>query len=265
MSRSKIAVERLVWSCILLACAVWLYRLLVSGDSLAYVHPKMHGFMIGAAVGFLMLAVTGFAGALRPGHSSRRRVPWAGYSLFLVPLLLSMAAGPQVLGANAATMRLIRTDATPFGAGSTFEERVESAIEAFIAPGGPDRELFVDDSLYTEIARDMLANPSRYEDMNLAFIGFVHRTPGLEGDRVFITRMLVTCCAADAEPVGILATWTGADDVPGGTWMRVSGRMTTTRYRNPYTGKESDTAMMRVETIVPDARPASEYLYPDQL
>ena len=52
----------------------------------------------------------------------------------------------------------------------------------------------------------MAASPDRYEGRRLSLVGFVHRVPVLSSDRVFIIRILITYCVADAKPFGVLAS-----------------------------------------------------------
>ncbi len=260
MRKTIIAYGTAAWAAILLAWALWMLRLLASGEVLLYLHPRMKIFVWFAVLGFLVLSATTAWSALR---GRGRRAPRAGYAVFLVPLVLAIAGGPRALGADAADTRLMRISSpaaplTPSGpsAGRT--------LESILASTAPGSVLFFEDDFHSAMAADMAATPDRYEGRRLSLVGFAHRVPGLPADQVFLTRLLITCCAADAEPVGVLASWPSAAELKGGEWMRVTGVAKRTAYRNPYTGKDSSISMILVDEVVPGEKPASPYLYPGQ-
>ncbi len=260
MKRMRISPGAAAWAAILLAWSLWMLRLLVSREVLLYVHPRMRIFVGFAVLGFLVLSAVTARSAL---GGTGGRAPRAGYAMFLVPLTLAVAGGPRALGAGAAENRLLRT-AAPGTAQSAGPGRAERTLDSILAAAAPGSVLSFEDDFHSAMAADMAAAPERYEGRRLSLVGFAHRVPGLPADRVFVTRLLITCCAADAEPVGVLASWPGAEGLRGGEWMRVTGTAKRTAYRNPYTGKDSFVAMVEVDEVVPGEQPASAYLYPGQ-
>lgn len=54
--------------------------------------------------------------------------------------------------------------------------------------------------------------------------GMVVRPKGQATDRIYLCRFVVSCCAADAMPVGIIVTGEGVSRLEDGSWAEVRGR-----------------------------------------
>jgi putative membrane protein len=253
------SVNALVWSILLIGWGVWTLRLLVTGEVLLFVHPRMTKYISPAAFLFLILGLVQAFQAFRPkSHSGRRFLRW-GYAFFLAPLVLTAVAGPQGLKETAADTRILRE-----GSSAWQPLKTPRGISEILASVPADKVLFLDDSIYAAFAEDMLSDPKKYDGRLVSFLGFVHRTPGLEADRVFITRMMITCCVADSEPIGILASWKGVEELKNTEWVQITGKIERVLHKNPYTGKEGPAPLVRAGKVEIGKRPESLYVYPGQ-
>ncbi|MEN9225030.1 MAG: TIGR03943 family protein [Thermostichus sp. HHBFW_bins_43] len=70
---------------------------------------------------------------------------------------------------------------------------------------------------------DVYPDPYNYEDQPVRVQGFV--IPEERPDHFVIARFLVSCCAADAYPVGLPVHWADADNLAADSWLRLEGRM----------------------------------------
>ncbi|NWF78795.1 MAG: TIGR03943 family protein [Chloroflexi bacterium] len=87
-------------------------------------------------------------------------------------------------------------------------------------------------------------------------VGFVFHEPGLGPDAFYVTRFVITCCAADGAAVGLPVLWADGGTLAPDSWVRVHGRIeTSTLAGRPQLA----IVATRVEPI---ARPAYPYLYP---
>jgi uncharacterized repeat protein (TIGR03943 family) len=85
--------------------------------------------------------------------------------------------------------------------------------------------------------------------------GMVHFAEGLPRGTFVLFRFVITCCTADAQPVGVLVKTPKAADLKPDTWVRVEGVIEKMRVE----GDEVPTiATDRIEVIPTPARP---YLY----
>ncbi len=70
--------------------------------------------------------------------------------------------------------------------------------------------------------------PDRYQGNKVKVQGFVIHPPDLGKEYLFLARFVLTCCAADAYPVGLpVKLKETRDQYPPDTWLEVEGEMTT--------------------------------------
>jgi putative membrane protein len=70
---------------------------------------------------------------------------------------------------------------------------------------------------------DVYPDPYNYEDQPVQVQGFV--IPDERPDHFVIARFLVSCCAADAYPVGLPVRWPEAEELTADSWLRLDGQM----------------------------------------
>ena len=59
--------------------------------------------------------------------------------------------------------------------------------------------------------------------------GFVYKQKGLDKDEFILSRILVSCCAADAQLVGVLCDYSRRKEFTEGTWVNIEGNIRRTR------------------------------------
>ncbi|WP_343216272.1 hypothetical protein [Clostridium frigoris] len=69
-------------------------------------------------------------------------------------------------------------------------------------------------------------------------------------------RLMMTCCAADLAPVGLLANYDKAKDLKQDTWIKVTGKIKDLNYNG------EKTPIIIVESIKNTEKPKIEYVYP---
>ncbi|MFS8970404.1 TIGR03943 family putative permease subunit [Synechococcus sp. 'PEA 65AY6A-5F PE A'] len=70
---------------------------------------------------------------------------------------------------------------------------------------------------------DVYPDPYTYEGQPVQVQGFV--VPDEQPDHFVIARFLVSCCAADAYPVGLPVRWPRSEELAPDSWLRLEGRM----------------------------------------
>ncbi|MFD0714529.1 TIGR03943 family putative permease subunit [Paenibacillus sp. GCM10027626] len=87
--------------------------------------------------------------------------------------------------------------------------------------------------------------------------GFVYREDDMSAEQFVVSRLAMQCCAADTEPYGMLVKYKEGKNLTNDTWVRVTGKLGTTIYRDR---EIMELAVDKVEKI---ASPESPYVYPD--
>jgi putative membrane protein len=87
-------------------------------------------------------------------------------------------------------------------------------------------------------------------------IGFVYRDDQLSEDQFYVSRFIISCCAADASSIGMIATWPDAKNLKNDSWVLVKGTMSS------LTLKDQVLPMVVVESVQDVPVPEQPYLYP---
>jgi putative membrane protein len=96
------------------------------------------------------------------------------------------------------------------------------------------------------------ADISAYDGRTVDLVGFLYPNT----DRQFyVMRFVVTCCTADATPVGIPVQYTWSPQFKSGDWVEVKGKLSVT-----HTGSESSVLVIPT-SVTAVAQPAIPYIY----
>lgn len=184
---------------------------------LRYVKAEMQPLLVLAGVVLVGLGARGVIGvvrelwALRSGSGaqpagSHDAHPVAPSSwLIALPLIVLTVVAPPSLGSYAAARSDTRI--------------AEPTVELPTLPAAQDGAV---DLTLTDYYTRVLYAPESLADVRIRLSGFV--TP--QGDRWFVTRMSLSCCAADGRPVKVLTAGQPATDVPPpDAWVEVVGRL----------------------------------------
>jgi uncharacterized repeat protein (TIGR03943 family) len=225
-------------------------RICFTGDYRNYVKPGLLPLLAIAAAALLAIgAVTlrhEFAPprAARHAHSTDRTVdatahdhahaPAIGW-LLLVPVLTLALLAPAALGADAANR-----------AGTALTEPVDGLPP--LPDGDPVQLSLRDYASRAVFDADSLGN------RQVQLVGFVTIT---DDGRPQLTRLALACCAADARPIKVGMTGEVPPELTADTWLRVTGRYTSTHDRDAVNG--ATIPYVEVQTAEIIARPSDPY------
>ncbi|MGI5241684.1 TIGR03943 family putative permease subunit [Dactylosporangium sp. CA-139066] len=210
-----------IQSVVLLLAGGALIRTAWTGTYVRYVKPGLQWYLI--AAGLVLLAVAAvslvrlFAGREDHDHHhehghGRFEPSW----LIVAPALALLLVAPPALGSYAAAR-----------GGTALGAAADSDFPPLPA-GDPVRV-----SLLEYASRSVFDKGRSLQGRTVTMSGFIV----VDGDRRYLTRMIITCCAADARPVKV-----GLDGaVPPGTaadsWLEVTGAYTARTDADPVDGE----------------------------
>jgi uncharacterized repeat protein (TIGR03943 family) len=247
------------------AIFVWGFLLLnywVTGKLYVLIHPRYFGLTVAAGIGLLLLGglkicellnSAGNKGLLKQSKSGVSNVEnqhltflptgWSS-ALLLISAILALTITPQVFASQTALQRglteslpVTRIQPQEFRTATKPEER--SLIEWI-------RTL----NVYPE--------PDAYNGQKVEVTGFVIYPPGLPEQYFWISRFILTCCAADAYPVGLpvkLPPDRSRSKYPQDDWFKVEGKMIT----DEVSGKRKLTILPSEISSIP--KPKNPYDY----
>lgn len=226
---------------------VWLGA---TGQLGLYIHPRYYVFTVVMAVIGGVLAVAAFALAPAPDEHDEEDLPARGRGWWTLGGLLLVAA---------SAVALLALPPSTLSAASAADRDVNSsdAVLAVDAPtlSGADYGAFTVKD-WAVVLRSP-ASAGSIEGQRATVTGFV--TPDeTDPDNVFyVTRFVVTCCAVDAQPVGVpvyLPGW--REDFPVETWVDVEGAFAT----NPSV-VSSEALVIVPSTTETTEQPAEPYVF----
>jgi uncharacterized repeat protein (TIGR03943 family) len=202
---------------VLLLVGATLLKLAVTGSYVRYVKAGLRWVLVAAAVALLAVAVLSLVQVVRrraaqqsaaeaeeaPDHGhehGRFDVAW----LLVLPMLALLVIAPPALGSYSAAR-----SGTALGAAGRVSDL------APLPDGDPVRV-----SLLDYASRAVFDRGASLAGRHVVLSGFV--LPGRHG-AWYLTRMVITCCAADAQPIKVGLTGAVPAGLKSGDWIEVTG------------------------------------------
>jgi uncharacterized repeat protein (TIGR03943 family) len=213
-------------SLLLLLLGGVLLKIAWAGTYVRYVKVGLHGYLLAAGAVLVIVAAGNLAHLLwtvgrRPeaehpddghGHAHRRFEPsW----LLIGPALALLLIAPPALGSYAAAR-----GGTALAAASNYPP---------LPDGDPVRISVLDYA-----SRAVYDHGHTLGTRRITLTGFILST---EDGKRYLTRMVITCCAADARPVKVGLTGDVPGDAAPDSWLQVTGTYTAKTGTDPVDGE----------------------------
>ncbi|QUF07075.1 TIGR03943 family protein [Actinosynnema pretiosum subsp. pretiosum] len=229
-----------------------LLKLALTGTYLRYVKASLQPWLVATGVVMVLLAVVAIVRDVRAQHARATsgepeahddhehgdhehggsRSPW----LLLLPVLAVFLISPPALGSDSVSRA---DDGQP---------QAQSSSGGF-APLADDAVVPL--TITEFVTRTAWDDSGSLDDRTVRLTGFVARVDG----QVFVARLAISCCAADARPIKVLLT--GADMGVWATdqWVEVTGRYVP----GTATKETAYVPTFTVREVVPIAAPRETY------
>lgn len=232
----------------LVGLGLFLYSRFFSGNLLYYINVRFVWLTLLAAVGLIAVGasyryVSGHTHTHDHTGHDHGQLTWFGLLLVMLPVILGLLVPPQPLGAAAMGSRDISTEALT-------STTAPGRNEILAKPKG-------DKNVYDWLVEfSMVNDPAAFTGKEARLIGFIYRDDRFKGDEFMVSRFVISCCAADAAPLGLLVKWPESGALAQDQWVEVKGQFDLGR----FDGEELPVLM--AESISPIETPAQPYLYP---
>lgn len=251
---------------VMLSLAYFLFSRITSGTLFFYINNRFAWLTFLAVIGFFVVAL-GYLYRARlvrdmlaagqddehhhdhahehdhgHGHTHEHNLSRVGLALVMLPVVLGLLVPASPLGATAMGNREVSVG------------RLSSAMaprDSRIASSNREKNLL--DWLMTF---DRSADPAAFDGQEAKLTGFVYRDSRHGDDTFMLSRFVVSCCVADATPIGLIVRWPEAGALASDQWIEVAG--------NFEAGEFDGRAMplLIADTITPTAMPNQPYLFP---
>jgi len=120
-----------------------------------------------------------------------------------------------------------------------------------------DGRIIMDDDTFSLWLTELYTKLDKWVGAEITAVGSVWKDSELFEPHDFaLARMMMTCCAADMQPVGLLAQWSGAQELTDGEWVEITGTLS----KKPY--KAGFDPYIIVASVKKIDSPQREYIYP---
>ena len=235
---------------VLLALAAVLAIRHLDGSLGFYINLR-YGWLTLVAIGLLVVlgAVVLATGLWRDGGPAARRVPlpWLGVVLLVLPVALALIP-PRPLGTDAMATRTLQLSSVP-----ALAELTDTA-EVTLADTDAPRTV-LDWLVLFHQADTGATDLNRFAGQSARVRGFVYRDQRFPTGTFMVSRFLLSCCVADAAPIGLAVRWPEADFLDDDAWVWVSGKFAVeTFFDEPL-------PVLVATEVTPAEQPPQPYLY----
>ena len=211
--------------------AIWgvvLLKLWSSGELNLLIHPNYFGLVVVTGLALLSIAAWKILWLLKrwrqqaSGKSVTMSVaqhlslfpPGWSSALLLVIAIVGLTVKPKVFASDTAIQRGITEAVTV--------TRLQP--QAFKPLSKPEERSLID----WVRTLNIYPEPDTYTGQSVKVTGFVVHPPELPTKYLLVSRFVITCCAADAYPVGLpVKLKVNRDKYPVDTWIEIEGKMIT--------------------------------------
>ncbi|NJN93959.1 MAG: TIGR03943 family protein [Anaerolineales bacterium] len=244
----------------LIAMGLFLYSRIYNGTLLYYISERFAWLTLLAAIGFIIVGAS-YRYRTAPAHEHEHdddghehhqhdhaghqhgNLSWTGLLLVALPVILGLLVPPKPLGAAAMGNREISVGAVNSAAAPKTTQVISR----------PTTEKNVLDWL---IDFRLVQDPAAFADQEAKLIGFVYRDERFGTEQFMVSRFVISCCAADAAPLGLVVAWPETPGLSSDQWVEVSGRL------QPGEFDGEPMPILIADKVTPTEVPDQPYLYP---
>jgi putative membrane protein len=222
---------------------LWLWS---TGHFQQFIAPSLWWLLlIGVACALLFLAGILVSGGGASHHHGQADNPWVRAAVVLMPLaFVAMTAGQGSLGSYALEKRSLDMIDGPV---QIEPAEPQAADQPPSTADGDSRQMTLVNLLY-----DLEAE----QDFRVTTEGMVFHSKRLGEGQCMLFRFVMTCCAADAQPVSVILVYPGVKDIPADAWVRITGKATRAEIRGV------NRAVIEADTLETISEPKQPYLSP---
>jgi putative membrane protein len=246
---------------------------IISGTVDRYVHPRIIPYLIFAAGVMMILAFLLLGDLYKPQKKKQSLWPLA---FFALPLLMAFAVPPKALSASTGMVGEVQLSGETVRSRADAQTAQDTSGQGNVAAGSPSAEpdhstsgtsegnsllqngvIVMNSDNFYDCLNELYDHMDQYKGMAIQVIGFVFKeNDDLTKNEFVPARLMMVCCAADMEPVGLLCQYDKTSELKVDSWVKVSGTMGEAEFE----GKTIPCIM--AQNVEPAQEPDESYVYP---
>lgn len=241
-----------IWFAILTMFSLYIYYLLSTGKIVLFIHPKMVKYAAFSFVVFGQLAVFQF---FKVFTVKTRKSFKSGYLMFIFALAVGVFLAPGGLNSdigNKKGVTLVSSGNIENIGKHTHdeEERISGDVITF------------NQKNYIHYLEDLSKNIDAHQGKVIKINGLVLKDrPDLDKDEFVVTRLLINCCAADSQVLGVICKWDKAETLEKDTWISIEGTVGYKLHIDKNSSVIGKYPVIKVNKLEKTKKPANPYIY----
>lgn len=248
----KFNYKEFLWFVLFICFTLYLYNLLSTGKINMFLAPRMHGYAWISLISFCLLSMHKF---MRIFTFPNRKSLEKSFILLLTTLITGVNALSMAFDTSVVTNKGIISN------GRIVSQGVNNTDSKKQIDYDKRESIEIQDYNYLRELDMIWNNLDKYKGKTIIISGFVYKEDNFSEKEFAVARMLMTCCAADAQIIGFMANWANANELEKDQWVRVYGTIDSTKYKKD--GKnESAYPLIKVDKLEKINKPENIYINP---
>jgi putative membrane protein len=244
-------INEFIWFVILLFFTLYIYYLLSTNKITIFVHPKLAKYSAFSLVAFGELTILQFFNVF----TVKTRVKFKrGYIFFILALIIGIFIAPGGLNSEIADKKGITL------VGSSSIENIGKHIHTKdeVISGNV---INFNDKNYIHYFEDLSENVDKHVGKKVIISGFVTKKDELNLDEFIITRLLINCCAADSQVIGVICRGDANTTINSDAWIRVEGIVSFKENIDKNNKVTEKLPLINVQKLTKLNKPENPYIY----
>lgn len=202
-----------------------LFRYWFSGKLLLLLHPDYAWLSNSAAIALVLLVaftIYRILTQLYGSDQSKRSTDQGHVTLLPANISSALLLGIAVFGMIYTPRAFASQTAIQRGISETLT-LTRAQPQRFVRAAAPEERTVID---WIRLV-NVYPEPDAYTGEAVDIKGFVIHPEGWPQDYIMVSRFVLTCCAADAYPIGLPVKVTSREPYPVDSWLEVQGEMMT--------------------------------------
>lgn len=267
----KINIEVLLKLMVLLGFSFFFSYILITDKILLYISPRNIIYVKFSVMILLLLSLFVTKDIFKPTG----RVNIFSYLIFIIPLLMALIFPAKPMNSTSIASIDIKanekfidrsTNTSSDNAvnnESKYKDANDSSTNADSNLNQFDMEIkmcgdtiIMTDDNFSRWLTEIYTNMDKYKDKKIQLTGFVLKNDKFNKNEFVSARLMMSCCAADLQPVGFLCHYNIEDTFKKDSWITLKGTLDIT------THDDEKMPLILVEDIKNTEKPKKEYIYP---
>lgn len=247
----KFNMNEFIWFLILVALTLSIGIMLYTGKIYMMIHPKMKIYLIIGTVILFFLSITELPKIFTvPDRSGVKK----GNLIFVFAFIMIIIAGN--INVNSTYLDFKGVNLFPYFDDHDIKEKHDHETEI------PSGNIKLKEETFYCYLEDIQKEIHKYEGRDIEVEGMVYKNKDIKSNQFIITRLVMNCCAADSQYIGVICDYNG-DSLKEGAWVRVIGKMTHSNISD-IRGNNKIVPLITVNKIEAIKEPKEAFIYQKQ-